>query len=151
MNIGDSIPALLGIDQDGQEITAASLAGRKVVLYFYPKDNTPGCTAEACSLRDNYAALQAQGYEVIGVSADSAASHQRFIAKQELPFRLIADTERKLINEMGVWGEKLMYGKTVMGLLRTTFLIDESGRITDIIGPKQIKTKMHADQILAKA
>lgn len=151
MNIGDPIPDVLGIDQDGQEITAASLAGRKVVLYFYPKDNTPGCTAEACSLRDNYAALQAQGYEVIGVSADSAASHQRFIAKQELPFRLIADTERRLINEMGVWGEKLMYGKTVMGLLRTTFLIDENGRITDIIGPKQIKTKIHADQILAKA
>ena len=148
MNIGDPIPAVLGTAQHGQEITAASLAGRKVVLYFYPKDNTPGCTAEACSLRDHYATLQAAGYEVIGVSPDSAASHLRFIDKQQLPFRLIADTDKRLIEAMGVWGEKLMYGKTVMGLLRTTFLIDETGHIAHIFGPKQIKTKIHAEQIL---
>lgn len=148
MNIGDKIPAVLGLDQDGNEVKAADFAGRKIVLYFYPKDSTPGCTAEACSLRDNYAALQAQGYEVIGVSADSAASHQRFIEKQELPFRLIADTDKTLINAMGVWGEKNMYGKITMGLIRTTFLVGEDGRIEQIFSGRQIKTKTHAEQIL---
>lgn len=148
MNIGDKIPAVLGLDQDGNEVKAADFAGRKIVLYFYPKDSTPGCTAEACSLRDNYAALQAQGYEVIGVSADSAASHQRFIEKQELPFRLIADTDKTLIDAMGVWGEKNMYGKITMGLIRTTFLVGEDGRIEQIFSGRQIKTKTHAEQIL---
>lgn len=148
MNIGDKIPAVLGLDQDGNEVKAADFAGRKIVLYFYPKDSTPGCTAEACSLRDNYAALQAQGYEVIGVSADSAASHQRFIEKQALPFRLIADTDKTLINAMGVWGEKNMYGKITMGLIRTTFLVGEDGRIEQIFSGRQIKTKTHAEQIL---
>lgn len=148
MNIGDQIPAVLGLDQDGNEVKAADFAGRKIVLYFYPKDSTPGCTAEACSLRDNYAALQAQGYEVIGVSADSAASHQRFIEKQALPFRLIADTDKTLINAMGVWGEKNMYGKITMGLIRTTFLVGEDGRIEQIFSGRQIKTKTHAEQIL---
>lgn len=148
MNIGDKIPAVLGLDQNGNEVKAADFAGRKIVLYFYPKDSTPGCTAEACSLRDNYAALQAQGYEVIGVSADSAASHQRFIEKQALPFRLIADTDKTLINAMGVWGEKNMYGKITMGLIRTTFLVGEDGRIEQIFSGRQIKTKTHAEQIL---
>lgn len=148
MNIGDKIPAVLGLDQDGNEVKAADFAGRKIVLYFYPKDSTPGCTAEACSLRDNYAALQAQGYEVIGVSADSAASHQRFIEKQALPFRLIADTDKTLIDAMGVWGEKNMYGKITMGLIRTTFLVGEDGRIEQIFSGRQIKTKTHAEQIL---
>ncbi len=148
MNIGDKIPAVLGLDQDGNEVKAADFAGRKIVLYFYPKDSTPGCTAEACSLRDNYAALQAQGYEVIGVSADSAASHRRFIEKQELPFRLIADTDKTLIDTMGVWGEKNMYGKITMGLIRTTFLVGEDGRIEHIFSGRQIKTKTHAEQIL---
>lgn len=148
MNIGDKIPAVLGLDQNGNEVKAADFAGRKIVLYFYPKDSTPGCTAEACSLRDNYAALQAQGYEVIGVSADSAASHQRFIEKQALPFRLIADTDKTLIDAMGVWGEKNMYGKITMGLIRTTFLVGEDGRIEQIFSGRQIKTKTHAEQIL---
>lgn len=148
MNVGDKIPAVLGLDQNGNEVKAADFAGRKIVLYFYPKDSTPGCTAEACSLRDNYAALQAQGYEVIGVSADSAASHQRFIEKQELPFRLIADTDKTLINAMGVWGEKNMYGKITMGLIRTTFLVNEEGVIEEIFSGRQIKTKTHAEQIL---
>lgn len=148
MNVGDKIPAVLGLDQNGNEVKAADFAGRKIILYFYPKDSTPGCTAEACSLRDNYAALQAQGYEVIGVSADSAASHQRFIEKQELPFRLIADTDKTLINAMGVWGEKNMYGKITMGLIRTTFLVNEEGVIEEIFSGRQIKTKTHAEQIL---
>lgn len=149
MNIGDKVPEILGVDQHGKEVKMSDFAGRKVVLYFYPKDNTPGCTAEACSLRDNYGELQALDYEVIGVSADSAASHEKFIAKQNLPFRLISDPERTLIQAMGVWGEKNMYGKITMGLLRTTFLISENGTIEQIFTPRQIKTKIHAEQILS--
>ena len=148
MNIGDKAPEILGKDEQGRDIRLSDYKGRKLVLYFYPKDNTSGCTAEACSLRDNYAALQAQGYEVIGVSADSAASHQRFIEKQELPFRLIADTDKTLINAMGVWGEKNMYGKITMGLIRTTFLVKEEGVIEEIFSGRQIKTKTHTEQIL---
>ena len=112
MNIGDKLPEILGVDQNGQEVRTSEYAGRKVILYFYPKDQTPGCTAEACSLRDNYSELTQMGYEVIGVSADSAESHQKFIAAHELPFRLIADTDKTLINAMGVWGEKNRYGKS---------------------------------------
>ena len=111
MNIGDKLPEILGVDQNGQEVRTSEYAGRKVILYFYPKDQTPGCTAEACSLRDNYSELTQMGYEVIGVSADSAESHQKFIAAHELPFRLIADTDKTLINAVGVWGEKNRYGK----------------------------------------
>ena len=118
-------------------------------MYFYPKDNTPGCTAEACSLRDNYDALRSAGYEVIGVSVDSAASHQKFIAKHELPFTLIADTDKKLVEMMGVWGEKSMCGRKYMGTFRTTFIINEEGVIERIFSPKEVKTKTHGEQILA--
>lgn len=150
MNIGDKVPEILGVDQNGQEVKMSDYAGKNVVLYFYPKDNTSGCTAEACSLRDNIDALKAKGYEVIGVSSDSEASHQKFIAKHDLPFRLIADTEHKLQEAMGVWGEKKLYGRTYMGTLRTTFLVDGNGIVREIFGPKQIKTKEHATQILEK-
>lgn len=150
MNIGDKVPEILGVDQDGKEVKLSDYAGKNVVLYFYPKDNTSGCTAEACSLRDNIDALKAKDYEVIGVSSDSEASHQKFIAKHDLPFRLIADTDHKLQEEMGVWGEKKLYGRTYMGTLRTTFLVGPDGVITDIFTPKQIKTKEHATQILEK-
>lgn len=150
MKIGDKAPELLGTDENGREVRLADYAGRKLVLYFYPKDNTPGCTAEACSLRDNIDALRAKGYEVLGVSINSAESHRKFIAKHQLPFHLIADTDHRLTEEMGAWGEKMMCGRKYMGTFRTTFLIDENGVITDIIGPKQIKTKEHGEQLLAK-
>ncbi len=148
MEIGDKVPELLGVDQDGKEVKMSDFAGKKVVLYFYPKDNTPGCTAEACSLRDRYTELIEKGYEVIGVSKDSTDSHKKFIAKHELPFILISDTDKVLQKEMGAWGEKTMCGRTTEGTLRTTFLISEEGRIENIMSPKQIKTKIHADQIL---
>jgi peroxiredoxin Q/BCP len=148
MKIGDKAPAVLGVNQDGKEIKLSDFAGKKLILYFYPKDSTPGCTAQACSLRDNYEELQKSGYEVIGVSADSASSHKKFISKQNLPFNLIADTDLSLSNAFGTWGEKSMYGRNYMGMFRTTFIIDESGTIIKILYPKDIKTKTHADQIL---
>ena len=148
IQIGDKAPELLGTDQDGKEIRLSDFKGKKLALYFYPKDNTSGCTAEACSLRDGYQALQAAGYEVIGVSKDSAKSHQGFIAKQQLPFRLIADTATTLQQQFGVWGKKKLYGRTYMGTFRTTFIINEEGIVTNIIGPKEVKTKDHANQIL---
>ena len=120
------------------------------MLYFYPKDSTSGCTTEACNLRDNYAALRRAGYEVVGVSVDSATSHQKFIAKHELPFPLIADTEKTLVEAFGVWGEKSMYGRKYMGTFRTTFLINEEGIVERIFLPKEIKTKTHGEQILAE-
>ena len=147
--IGDKVPDLLGMDQAGQEVRLSDYPGKKVALYFYPKDNTSGCTAEACSLRDGYEALQAKGYEIIGVSKDSAKSHQGFIQKQNLPFRLIADTDTTLQQTFGVWAEKKLYGRTYMGTLRTTFIIDEQGVVTHIFGPKEVKTKEHAQQILS--
>lgn len=148
MNIGDKVPEVLGLDQNGKEVKMSDFAGQKLVLYFYPKDNTSGCTAEACSLRDNIDALAAKGYKVVGVSSDSAASHQKFIAAHQLPFTLIADTDHRLQELMGVWGEKSMYGRKYMGTFRTTFLVDGDGWITHIFGPKQIKTKIHGEQIL---
>lgn len=148
MNIGEKAPEVLGINEKGEEILLSHYKGKKLVLYFYPKDNTSGCTAEACSLRDNYAALRKQGYEVIGVSVDSEASHRKFIDKYELPFPLIADTDKKLVEAMGVWGEKSMYGRKYMGTFRTTFIINEEGIIERIILPKQVKTKEHSKQIL---
>lgn len=148
LQVGDKAPAVLGVNQDGKELKMADFAGKKVVLYFYPKDNTPGCTAQACSLRDNYDDLQKAGYEVIGVSTDSAASHLKFIAKQGLPFQLIADTDKKLSEIFGTWGEKSLYGKQYMGTFRTTFIIDETGTITRIMLPKEVNTKIHASQIL---
>lgn len=149
MNIGDKAPELLGVDQNGNEVKLSDFAGQNLVLYFYPKDNTSGCTAEACSLRDNIGALAAKSYRIVGVSSDSEASHKKFIAAHDLPFPLIADTDHRLQEQMGVWGEKSMYGRKYMGTFRTTFLIGPDGRITRIFGPKEIKTKIHADQILA--
>ena len=146
---GDKAPFFKGINQDGKEITSEDFKGKKLVLYFYPKDNTSGCTAEACSLRDNYSALKDKGYEVIGVSVDSADSHKKFIEKHELPFMLIADTDKLLVNEMGVWGEKSMYGRKYMGTFRTTFVIDEEGVIEKVFSPKEVKTKTHGEQLLA--
>ncbi|MDY5768554.1 MAG: thioredoxin-dependent thiol peroxidase [Alloprevotella sp.] len=149
MNIGDQAPDLLGLDEQGNELRLSQFRGQRVVLYFYPKDNTPGCTAEACSFRDHEAELAAAGYVVVGVSADSAQSHVRFRERHGLPFHLVADTERQLIEAFGAWGEKKMCGRTYMGILRTTFVIDEEGRIAHIFTPKQIKTKTHAEQVLA--
>lgn len=148
LKVGDKAPSTLGLNQEGKEIKLADYAGKKVVLYFYPRDNTPGCTDEACSLRDGYDELRKKGYEVLGVSTDSASSHQKFITKQSLPFNLIADTDKKLAEAFGTWGEKSLYGKKYMGMMRTTFLIDETGTITRIILPKELNTKNHADQIL---
>ena len=149
MQTGDKAPELLGRDENGNEIRLSDFAGRKLALYFYPKDMTSGCTSEACNLRDNYKELKAAGYEVVGVSVDDEKSHQKFIAKNELPFPLIADTEKKLVEEFGVWGEKSMYGRKYFGTYRTTFIIGEDGTVERIIGPKQIKVKDHAAQILA--
>ena len=137
------------MDQDGKEVRLSDFAGHDLVLYFYPKDNTSGCTAEACSLRDNIDELRDRGYTVVGVSSDSEASHRRFIDKHSLPFILIADTDHRLQEAMGVWGEKSMCGRKYMGTLRTTFVIDGDGVIRHIFGPKDIKTKIHAGQILA--
>ncbi len=148
MKIGDKAPEVLGIDANGREIKLSDYAGRKVVLYFYPKDNTPGCTAQACSLRDNYNQLRDAGYEVIGVSKDSTASHTRFAEKHNLPFTLIADTDLQLNQAFGVWREKKMCGRTSMGTVRTTFIIDENGFIADII--EKVDTKDHSNQILNK-
>ncbi len=148
MEIGDMAPNLLGLDHDGCEVRLSEYAGRKVALCFYPKDNTSGCTAEACSLRDNYEALREAGYEIIGVSVDGQKSHRNFIEKHALPFRLVADTEKQLVETFGVWAEKSMYGRKYMGTLRTTFIIGTDGRIAGIIGPKQIKTKTHGEQLL---
>jgi peroxiredoxin Q/BCP len=148
MNIGDKAPEILGKDEQGRDIRLSDYKGRKLVLYFYPKDNTSGCTSEACSLRDNYEELQGRGYEVVGVSKDSAASHVKFKEKHELPFPLIADVNHELLEMMGAWGEKNMYGKKVMGTIRTTFVINEEGIIEQIFAGQQIKTKEHALQIL---
>lgn len=149
MQTGDKAPELLGRDENGNEVRLSDFAGRKLALYFYPKDMTSGCTSQACNLRDNYKELKAAGYEVVGVSVDDEKSHQKFIAKNELPFPLIADTEKKLVEEFGVWGEKSMYGRKYFGTFRTTFIIGEDGTVERVIGPKQIKVKDHAAQILA--
>lgn len=146
MKIGDKIPEILGINAEGAEVKASDFAGKKLAIYFYPKDNTPGCTAEACSLRDGYAELRAAGFEVIGISKDSAASHQKFAAKHELPFTLIADTDLRMNEAFGVWQLKKMCGRESMGTVRTTFLTDENGIITDIIN--KVNTKDSARQIL---
>ena len=148
MQVGDKAPEVLGLNEKGKEIRTSDYKGKKVVLYFYPKDMTSGCTAQACNLRDNYSELRAAGYEVIGVSINDAKSHQKFIEKNQLPFTLIADTEQKLVQEFGVWGEKSMYGRKYMGTFRTTFIINEEGVIERIISPKEVKTKDHAAQIL---
>ncbi len=149
IQIGDKVPNVLGRDQSGREIKLSDFNGRKLALYFYPKDSTSGCTSQACSLRDGYSELRDAGYEVVGVSVDSEASHQKFIEKQNLPFNLIADTEKSLVETFGVWAEKSMYGRKYMGTLRTTFIIDSnSGVVERIISAKEIKVKEHASQIL---
>ena len=148
IQVGDKAPELLGHDENGNEIRLSDFAGKKLVLYFYPKDMTSGCTTEACNLRDNMGALSEAGYAVLGASVDDSKSHQKFIAKHELPFHLIADTEKTLVEQFGVWGEKSMYGRKYFGTFRTTFIINEEGIVERIIGPKQIKTKEHAKQIL---
>lgn len=149
IQVGDQVEDLLGLDQDGQEVRLSDYPDRKVILYFYPKDNTPGCTAQACSLRDRYADLRASGYEIIGVSKDSARSHRGFIAKHELPYRLIVDTDLELNERFGVWVEKSLYGRKYMGTERTTFVIGADGRVEYILRGKEISTAEHAAQILA--
>ena len=134
------------VDQNGNKVTSDDLIGKKTIIYFYPKDNTSGCTAEACNLRDNYEALTAKGYNVVGVSKDSAASHKRFAEKHELPFILLADTSLQMLQDFGAWGEKKMYGKTVMGTLRRTFIFDADGILERVI--EDVDTKNHAAQIL---
>ena len=146
MKVGDKIPDVLGVDQQGRTHTAADSAGKKLIIYFYPKDNTSGCTAEACSLSDGYGALRKAGYALLGVSKDSAASHEKFAAKYNLPFPLIADVDHTLQEAMGVWREKRMAGRTYMGTVRTTFIIDEQGVITHVI--EKVNTRDAAQQIL---
>lgn len=144
--IGDKMPYFEVVDQDGNKVTSNDLIGKKTVVYFYPKDNTSGCTAEACNLRDNYEALLAKGYNVVGVSKDSAASHKKFQAKYDLPFTLLSDTSTQMLQAFGAWGEKKMYGKTVMGTIRRTFIFDETGTLEKII--EKVDTSNHASQIL---
>lgn len=147
--IGNQAPEFKTKDQDGKEVRLSDFRGKKVVLYFYPKDMTPGCTAEACSLRDNYRALQKAGYEILGVSTDDERSHQKFIAKEKLPFRLLADTDKSLHASYGTWVKKSMYGREYMGTARVTYIINEQGVIEEVI--EKVDTKNHAAQILGQA
>jgi peroxiredoxin Q/BCP len=142
---GLKAPHFEGIDQNAKEVKLSDFTGRKVVLYFYPKDNTPGCTAEACNLRDNYESLLKRGFAVVGVSPDNEKSHKNFSSKFSLPFPLIADTSKKILNDYGVWGEKKLYGKVYLGVIRTTFVIDEKGTIEKII--TKVDTSSHTEQI----
>jgi peroxiredoxin Q/BCP len=146
LSIGAQAPDFKGIDQNGKYISLSQFSGKKLILYFYPKDNTPGCTVEACNLRDNYNELIDKGYQIVGVSPDSEKSHLNFINKFSLPFPLIADTDKKLAIDYGVWGEKSMYGKKYFGIFRTTFIIDENGIIERIFD--KVDTKNHSNQIV---
>lgn len=146
LKVGAKAPAFKGKNQNGETISIADFKGKKLILFFYPKDNTPGCTAEACSLRDNYKLLQKNGFELVGVSVDDEKSHQKFITKYDLPFPLIADTDQKIVNAYGLWVEKSMYGRKYMGTARTTVIIDEAGKIAHVI--EKVDTKDHANQIL---
>ena len=146
LQVGNPAPDFTANDQNGQPVSLHDFKGKKLVLYFYPKDDTPGCTAQACDLRDNYERMLAQGYAVVGVSVDDEKSHQKFIKKFDLPFPLLADTEHAVVEAYGVWGEKKNYGRTYMGTIRTTFVLDEEGKIEDIIS--KVDTKEHANQIL---
>ena len=148
LKVGDKVPDFKGVDQDDNVISYQDYAGKKLVVFFYPKASTPGCTAEACDLRDNENALKAQGYHVIGVSADSVKRQKNFAEKNSLPFPLIADENRDVLNAFGVWGPKKFMGREFDGIHRTTFIIDENGIITDVI--EKVKTKEHANQILEK-
>jgi len=147
LKIGDLAPEFTGLNQKGEEISLSTFRGKKVILYFYPKDNTPGCTSEACDLNDNYTMWLGKGYDVIGVSPDSVASHKKFADKFGLSFNLIADTEQEILKAYGVWGEKSMYGKSYMGVLRTTFVIDENGVIIQVF--EKVNTKEHTKQIIS--
>ena len=146
LKIGDKMPEFEVVDQDGNVVSYKDFIGKKTIVYFYPKDNTPGCTAEACNLRDNYEALKAQGYNVVGVSKDSAASHRKFIDKFDLPFTLLSDKSTQMLQDFGAWGEKKMCGKTCVGTLRRTFIFNEEGVLERII--EKVDTKDHAAQIL---
>ena len=146
VQVGDMAPDIMLPDQHGKTVSLKDFAGKKIILYFYPKDDTPGCTAEACSFRDNYESLLAKGFAIIGVSADDVVSHQKFAAKYQLPFSLVADPERKVIQAYGAWGEKVMYGKRSEGILRKTFVIDEQGKIIHIIA--KVDTANASEQIL---
>lgn len=148
MQVGDKIPDIFGVDQDGKEIKASDYRGRKIILYTYPKANTPGCTAEACSLQAHKEELAAAGYAIVGVSKDRVELQRKFADKQGLDFPLIADTETTLLQAIGAWGEKVNYGRRTMGILRTTYLVNEEGIVEKIFTPKEIKTKIHAEQIL---
>ena len=150
LKVGDKAPQFEGITQSGEAVKLSDFTSRKVVLYFYPKDNTSGCTLEAKSLRDGKAALAEMGFEIVGVSPDSVRSHQNFCAKHELNFTLIADTDKAIAEAYGVWKEKSMYGRKYMGTFRTTFIIDENGVVEQIYLPKQIKTSTHGEQLLPK-
>jgi len=143
---GDQAPAFQGVNQRGESVSLANYSGKKLVLYFYPKDDTPGCTAEACNLRDNYDQFISKGYAILGVSPDGEAKHQKFIDKYDLPFDLLADTEKEVCEMYGVWVMKSMYGREYMGVARTTFVIDENGIIEEVIA--KVKTKEHTSQIL---
>jgi|TARA_B100001063_G_scaffold234367_1_gene251668 peroxiredoxin Q/BCP len=143
---GDKAPEFTGVNQNGDAVSLSRYAGKKLVLYFYPKDDTPGCTAEACNLRDNYDQFLSKGYAILGVSPDSEKKHQKFIEKYDLPFDLLADTEKETCEMFGVWVKKSMYGREYMGVARTTFIIDENGVIEEVIS--KVKTKEHTDQIL---
>lgn len=147
LKLGDKMPTFSAVDQNGNIVTDQQLLGKKTVLYFYPKDSTPGCTAEACSLRDNYHRFLEQGYQVYGVSKDSQKSHQNFIAKYELPFPLLSDPSTEMLQLFGAWGEKKMCGKTCIGTLRKTFVFDEQGTLVQLI--EKVDTKNHADQLLS--
>lgn len=148
MQVGDKIPEIFGVDQDGKEIKASDYRGKKLILYTYPKANTPGCTTEACSLQAHKEELAAAGYAIVGVSKDRVELQKKFADKQGLDFPLIADTETTLLQAIGAWGEKVNYGRRTMGILRTTYLVNEEGIVEKIFTPKEIKTKIHAEQIL---
>ncbi|MBD5311671.1 MAG: peroxiredoxin [Bacteroides sp.] len=147
ITIDTQIPDLLGLDAEGREVRRSDYPGKNIILYFYPKDSTPGCTAEACSLRDSYPQFEDMGYQIIGVSRDSAASHRRFAAKNSLPFPLITDTDGKLCELFGVWQKKKMAGREYMGIVRTTFVIDPTGMVTDKI--EKVNTKQAAEQLFS--
>ena len=144
---GDKAPAFKGKDQNGKTVSLSDYKGKKLVLYFYPQDDTPTCTVQACNLRDNYALLKKEGFEILGVSPDEEAKHKKFESKYNLPFTLIADSELKIIEKYGVWGEKQLYGRKYMGLYRTTFVIDEKGKIIKIF--LRPKNKQHAEEIIS--
>ncbi len=148
MQVGDKIPEIFGVDQDAKEIKASDYRGRKIILYTYPKANMPGCTAEACSLQAHKEELAAAGYAIVGVSKDRVELQRKFADKQGLDFPLIADTETTLLQAIGAWGEKVNYGRRTLGILRTTYLVNEEGIVEKIFTPKEIKTKIHAEQIL---